>query len=224
MWLTVALLAVLAAIGAFQAVEDGPSEAREDATTTSTTAGSGPAPDDSQGGTATEAQPPVDPTAPLLPEGTGPLVVGRTLRDLEAGGLTLVVDQPTFRGTGGTCFDARVADVGDLVLRFRSPVPDEVITEPGDGVLGALVIDARRGSFRTTEAGVGLGSTVDELRKAYGEALDETRHPFLPSGQLLTYLPDEDAANGLAFTTDGGAVTSVAAGAVDLITSPESCS
>jgi hypothetical protein len=178
----------------------------------------------SPGSTASTAAPaPIDPAVPLTPDGVGPLTIGTPLRELQAQGApAIVVDQPTFRGTGGTCFDATVTGVPDLVLRFRSPDPGAGISDSGDGVLATVAVDAQLGSVRATEAGVALGATEDQVRAAYPEDLTQSDDDYMPGAHVLTYVP-EGTGNGIAFTTDGAAVTGITVGASDLIEFRESC-
>jgi hypothetical protein len=185
------------------------------------------APGDPQGagGSATTAGPaaPIDAVAPLTPGGVGPLTIGTPLRDLQAQGApAIVVDQPTFQGTGGTCFDATVTGVADLVLRFRSPQPGAGISDPAEGVLAAVAVDSQLGSMRATEAGIGLGASEDQVRAAYPEGLTQADYDYVPGGHVLTHVPS-GTGNGIAFMTDGTAVTGIVVGASDLIGYPEGC-
>ena len=166
---------------------------------------------------------PLDPSVDITPNGTGPLAVGATIRDLTATGVLVEVDQPTFDGSGGTCFDARVAGVADLELRFRSPDPAAGVVDPADGVLASVAIDAGLGSPRRTTAEIGLGASEDQVRRAYPEGLIETDHPFIAGGHLFTIESADGTGNGIAIQTDGRVVTNVAGGVLDVIRFPDGC-
>jgi hypothetical protein len=174
---------------------------------------------------ATTAPPvnPLDPSVDITPAGTGPLVIGATIRDLTAAGVVVEVDQPTFAGSGGTCFDGRVAGVPDLKLRFRSPDPAVGVADPADGVLASVAIDAGLGSVRRTTTEIGLGATEDEVRQAYPEGLLEAPHPFVAGGRLFTIESADESGNGLAIQTDGRVVTNVAGGVIDVVRFPDGC-
>ncbi|HEX8803491.1 MAG TPA: hypothetical protein VF743_04840 [Acidimicrobiales bacterium] len=221
-WIGAIVLSVLLVVSAAQDPDDGDDvRSAGGATTSSLPATTAPA---VPGAPATTPPAPIDPALGLTPAGVGPLSAGAILRDLQGGGIPVVVDQPTFTGTGGTCFDATVAGVPDLVLRFRSPNPGQGIADPGDGVLGSVAVDAQLGSTRTTEAGIGLGATEDQVRAAYGDVLQETDHPYVPGGHIFTHEPPGDGADtGIAFMTDGRVVTGIVVGDADLIGYPEGC-
>ena len=92
------------------------------------------------------------------------LPIPASARDLTTSGFFLQVDQRTFDASGGTCYDARIPGVGDLLLRFRSPDPTVGIADQGDGVLATVTIDAGVGSPRLTDAGFGLGTPEEQVR------------------------------------------------------------
>jgi hypothetical protein len=176
-------------------------------------------------GGATTAPPvnPLDPSVDITPAGTGPLLIGATIRDLTAAGVVVEVDLPTFAGSGGTCFDGRVAGVPDLKLRFRSPDPAVGVADPADGVLASVAIDAGLGSVRRTTTEIGLGATEDQVRQAYPEGLLEAPHPSVAGGRLFTIESADESGNGLAIQTDGRVVTSVAGGVIDVVRFPDGC-
>jgi hypothetical protein len=217
--LAVILSLIVIAVAVALEGQDDPEDVQAGGTTSTQASGG------TQGGGATTstAAPGFDMAAPLTPGGVGPLTIGTPLRELQAQGApTIVVDQPTFQGTGGTCFDATVTGVADLVLRFRSPQPGAGISDPQDGVLAAVAVDSQLGSMRTTEAGIGLGATEDQVRAAYPEDLSQTDYDYVPGGHVLTHVP-AGTGNGIAFMTDGTAVTGIVVGAADLIGYPEGC-
>jgi hypothetical protein len=214
----VVILAAAVAIGVSQGQPERGEDARTEGTTTTV------APTTVPGAAATVPPSPVDPAAGLTPNGVDELLVGRTMRDLTGTGVVVQVDQPTFDGSGGTCFDGRAQGVGDVLLRFRSPEPGVGVTDPADAVLASVRIDARVGSTRGTSAGVALGAPTDQVRAAYPEGLEEANHPFTPGGLILTIAGGDGNGNGLAFMTDGNVVTSIVAGSLDVIRIPEGCS
>ncbi|HEY8527809.1 MAG TPA: hypothetical protein VIL48_22780 [Acidimicrobiales bacterium] len=215
-WLVAIALSIAVIAVALANRDDAGEDVRADEATTTTAPGGegGEAP-------ATEA-PTIDPTAPLRADGVGPLAIGTPLRDLPAAGAPpIVVDRTTFDASGGTCFDARVSGVGDLVLHFRSPDPGVGIDDPNEAVLEAIAVDPQLGSLRTTEAGIGLGATEDDVRAAYPENMTESDHPY-GVGHVFTVDPP-DSENGIAIMTDGLTVNRIAVGATDLIGYPEGC-
>jgi hypothetical protein len=224
LWIVGALLTGVVVAGFLQGSGDGPGGTlTDDASTTTvapTTAPSGTPGDPA----ATPAPPPpIDPAAALSPAGIGPLAVGATIRDLSGAGIVPTIDQPTFDGTGGACFDGTIQNVGDLLLRFRSPDGTAGVTDPADAVLAVVAVDSQLGSPRTTEAGIGLGAPEDQVRAAYPGELVESQHPYLPGGHILTYEDPSGTGNGIAFMTDGATVVGIVTGATDLIGFPEGC-
>ena len=161
--------------------------------------------------------------APITPNAVGRLPIPASARDLTNSGFFLQVDQRTFDASGGTCYDARVAGPGDLLLRFRSPDPTVGIADQGDGVLATVTIDAGVGSPRLTDAGFGLGTPEEQVRAAYGEAVEELPHPFVTGGHILRIPNPDGNGNGVAYFTDGRVVTAIAVGQYDVIAVPDGC-
>jgi hypothetical protein len=62
------------------------------------------------------------------------------------------------------------------------------------------------------------------VRAAYPEGLEEANHPFTVGGHILTIAGGDDSGNGIAFMTDGAAVTTIAVGQLDVIRIPDGCS
>jgi hypothetical protein len=213
------LLAAAAAVGVLQGPDDeGGTEAGPTTTTVAPTTTAPAAPGES----APAAPPPVDPAAQLTPNAVGRLPIPAVSRDLAASGFVLQVDQATFDGSGGTCYDARIAGVPDLLLRFRSPDPSVGVTDPADGILATVSIDAGVGSSRTTQTGVAIGTPEDQVRAAYPDGLEDLPHPFVTGGHILR-ISDLGTGNGLAFFTDGFRVTGIAVGQYEVITVPDGC-
>ncbi|MDR3528352.1 MAG: hypothetical protein P4L57_13850 [Rhizomicrobium sp.] len=73
-----------------------------------------------------------------------------------------------------------------------------------------------------TAAGVGLGSSEEELLSAYGSAAVVKPNPGDPSWHTVT-IESPDHSNGLIFETDGKKVTSMRAGSYPAITLINGC-
>jgi hypothetical protein len=174
--------------------------------------------------TTTTAPGAIDASAPLAPDGVGPLRINTSFRDLQAAGIALTVDQATFEGSGGYCYDARVTGALDLLLRFRSPVPDEGVADPADGVLAAVGIDSGLPTTRTSNSGIGLGAAQDQVVSAYAGNLEDHSHPYLPGGHV--YIAPAAAQTGLAiaYLTDGSTVNQITVGAHDIVRYVDGCS
>jgi hypothetical protein len=165
----------------------------------------------------------VEPTAPLDPAGVGPLRIGATLGELQMAGVQVQHDPATFRGSGGTCYDAKVTGALDLRLRFRNPEGQRRVNEPTEGVLAAVGIESALPTTRTSNgSAIGLGAPQDQVLAAYPGILDERDHPFVPAGKIFR----ADAGNGLgiAFVTDGTAVIGITVGQLDVIRFVNDCS
>lgn len=221
----VVLLAGAAVVGLVRNRDDGRTETA--GTTTATTAPGAATTAPAAGGgtpaTTAPAAPPFDPAAPLTPSAVGRLPIPAVARDLGASGFALQVDQRTFDASGGTCYDARIAGAPDLLLRFRSPNPPAGVTDPNDGVLAAVSVEAGAGSPRLTDVGLGLGSPVDQVRAAYAGRYEELPHPFVAGGQVIRVGTQDGSGNGIAYFTDGLVVTAVAVGNWDVISVPDGC-
>ncbi|MFO7281226.1 MAG: hypothetical protein C0P77_012555 [Thermoanaerobacterales bacterium] len=157
----------------------------------------------------------IDPAEPLTPAGVGPLRIGATFAELQAAGVQLQVDQATFEGSGGTCYDAKIPGALDLILRFRPPDDRSSVDDPGEGVLASVSIESALPTTRATDSGLVLGSPQDQVLAAYGGNLDERQHPFIAGGRIFR----ADAGNGLgiAFFTDGLGVVRISVGFMDTI-------
>jgi hypothetical protein len=166
----------------------------------------------------------IDAAAPLAPDGVGPLHINTSFRDLQAGGVALTVDQATFEGSGGYCYDARVTGALDLVLRFRSPVPGEGVGDPADGVLAAVGIDSGLPTTRTTDSGIGLGAPQDQVLATYAGNLEDHSHPYIPGGHVLIAPAAPETGLAIAFLTDGATVNQITVGAHDIVRYVDGCS
>jgi hypothetical protein len=214
----VAILALLLVVTALQDPDDDSTTATD--ATTETTGGRTPTSDENE--PPAEAAPPatpppgtVDPAAPLTSAGVGPLRVGARLADLQAAGVIMQVDNSTFEGSGGMCYDAKVPGALDLVLRFRAPDGQGRANDPVEGVLASVTIESALPTSRTTDSGIALGSPQDQVLAAYAGNLDERPHPFVSGGRV--YRADSGNGTGVAFFTDGLGVIRISVGEMDTI-------
>ena len=215
-----AVVAVLVVIAALQSPDDETARTGDGDGQTESTDGRTPTSDEAAAPveTAPPATPPpgtIDPAAPLSPAGVGPLVVGASLADLQAAGMTIQHDDSTFRGSGGRCYEGRVAGALDLRLRFRAPDGQSRAEDPGQGVLTAVSIESGLPTSRTSDSGVGLGAPQDQVLAAYAGNLDDRPHPFVSAGHI--FRSDAGNGTGIAFLTDGTAVIGVTVGEMDAI-------
>jgi hypothetical protein len=220
----VALVGLLV-VGAMQDPDDSSTAGRE--STTDPSAGRSPTSDGAASSATTPPPTPptgsVDPAARLDPAGVGPLQVGATLGDLQAAGVQIQPDQATFRGSGGTCYDARVVGALDLRLRFRNPDGQRRATDPTHGVLAAISIESALPTSRATVGtDIALGASQDQVLAAYAGNLDERPHPFVPGGRIFR-TPVGDGTFGTAFLTDGQGVIGIAVGEMDVIRFVNDC-
>jgi hypothetical protein len=174
--------------------------------------------------TTTTAPGAVDASAPLAPDGVGPLRIGTSFRDLQAGDVALTVDQATFDGSGGSCYDARVTGALDLLLRFRSPVPGEGLADPADGVLAAVGIDSGLPTNRTSDKGIGLGAPQDKVLATYAGNLEDHSHPYIPDGHVFVAPSAPETGLAIAYLTDGYTVDQITVGAHDVVRYVDGCS
>jgi hypothetical protein len=142
-------------------------------------------------------------------------VVGASLADLQAAGMTIQHDDSMFRGSGGQCYEGRVAGALDLRLRFRAPDGQRRAEDPSQGVLAAVSIESGLPTARTSDSGIGLGAPQDQVLAAYAGNLDDRSHPFVSAGHILR--ADAGNGTGIAFLTDGTTVIGVSVGEMDAI-------
>jgi hypothetical protein len=215
----VAVVVLLVAIAALQEPDDETASTGGDDRQTESTDGRTPTSDESDAAaTSAPATPPpgtIDPAAPLTPAGVGPLVVGASLADLQAAGMTIQHDDSMFRGSGGQCYEGRVAGALDLRLRFRAPDGQRRAEDPSQGVLAAVSIESGLPTARTSDSGIGLGAPQDQVLAAYAGNLDDRSHPFVSAGHILR--ADAGNGTGIAFLTDGTTVIGVSVGEMEAI-------
>jgi hypothetical protein len=157
----------------------------------------------------------IDPGSPLEPGGVGPIRIGATLGDLQAAGVVLQVDEATYEGSGGSCYDAQVRGALDLELRFRPPEGLSSVDDPAQGVLVSVAIESARPTVRTSNTGLGLGVPQDQVLATYGGNLDQRPHPFASGG--IIFRADNGDGTGASFRTDGQRVIGIAVGLMDVI-------
>lgn len=144
----------------------------------------------------------------------------------------------SFGGIGPVEFGMTEAQVRAAV---RGPVRSDRRMQPNETCyyltpasgLGLMMLDARlaridvfRGNWRTPE-GLGIGSTENEVKKAYGGRVREELHPYTaPQGRYLIVRPERTRDRGLEllFETDGRVVTDFRAGKAEAVALKEGCS
>jgi hypothetical protein len=219
--LAIALIALLIA-AALQDPE--PETSTADSTATTATDGRAPTSEDTTTTVATTAPAgAIDPRAVVSPEGVGPLTINTSMRELQAAGLPITVDQATFDASGGSCWDAKVTDAVDLTLRFRSPFPGDGVEDPADGVLVAVGIESTLPTSRTSNTGIGLGAPQDQVLGTYAGNISDHNHPFVPGGHIYIASVGQGTGLGIAYLTDGAVVTGITAGAEDVIRFVDGC-
>ena len=173
--------------------------------------------------TTTTAPGTVSGSAPLAPAGVGPLRINTSFGDLQAAGVALTVDQATFEGSGGYCYDAKVAGALDLLLRFRSPVPDEGVADPADGVLVAVGIESDLPTTRKSDKGIGLGAPQDQVLATYAGNLEDHTHPYIPGGHVFIAPAAPETGLAIAYLTDGATVNQITVGTHDIVRYVDGC-
>lgn len=214
-----ALVVLLAVIAAVQSPDDDVTTGTGDGQTEATDGRTPTSGEDEAAPPTTPAPtlPPgtIDPAAPLAPAGVGPLVVGASLADLQAAGMTIQHDDSMYRGSGGQCYDGRVRGALDLRLRFRAPDGQRRASDPSQGVLTAVSIESGLPTSRASDTGIGLGAPQDQVLAAYAGNLDDRPHPFVSGGHI--FRADAGNGTGIAFLTDGTTVIGISVGEMDAI-------
>jgi hypothetical protein len=202
--------------------EDGDDPVRE---TTTTTALDGEVTTTQPGATATTIGQirGLEADTAMTPAGVGPLQIGSRLADLDGQSVERIVDESTFQGSDGTCFDVHLPAMLDLTLRYRSPDPARGVGDPREGVLASVTISTQTGSQRGSEAAMGLLAPEEAVREAHRGSIDVVDDPYLPGGEIYLVPATDGSGNGLAYTTDGEVVTAIAVGTLDTISSPQPC-
>ena len=102
----IVVTAVLIAAVLYDPDGETPAGDPDDTATAAATAGTSQSTTTTAPPTTTTAPGVVDASAPLAPDGVGPLRINTSYGDLQAAGVALTVDQATFDGSGGSCYDA----------------------------------------------------------------------------------------------------------------------
>jgi len=222
--LAIVVTAVLIAAALYD--PDGETRAADPADTATTAATAATSQSTTTTAPPTTTTPPgaVDASAPLAPDGVGSLRINTSFRDLQAAGVTLTVDQATFDGSGGSCYDARVTGSLDLLLRFRSPVPGEGLADPADGILATVGIQSALPTTRTSDKGIGLGAPQDQVLSTYAGNLEDHSHPYTPGGHVFIAPVGQDTGLAIAYLTDGFTVNQITVGAQDIVRYVDGCS
>lgn len=231
--ITLAVVVVLAGLLVLGSVVGGGSEDRGLTTDTTTAAGDDAAsePEPESEATTPPTPPPTPPplpgleaSVPLTPGGVGPLQTGSmTLHDVASTVAEPEIDLPTFDGSAGICYDARLPGAPDLILRVRSPHETQGAAGPLDGVLSSITITAELGSSRETEVGIGLGSSEEQLLNIHAGELVASENPFVPGGHIYLFRAPDGSGNGIAYVTDGRQVREINVGAADVVRLPHPC-
>ncbi len=153
--------------------------------------------------------------ARLSLDGLGPVDIGMTLAEAStAAGVQIRPIPESDLGRG--CLHAR-ADSGPDDRRFM------VV----DGRIARIEVSGRStsGPRTRTVSGIGVGSTEDEVKRAYPGRISVEGHPYVPSGHYLVYTPTDPALKhlGMVFETDGRVVTTFRAGLAGPVRWIEGC-
>ena len=158
--------------------------------------------------------------------GFGPIEEGMSVAEAEEIA-ELVLDPAEVEGFGGWCFHARVAGMEDaVVLMVLPPTPDAPVSDPSEGrIARATIEDATTTAPTTTDRGIGLGDTADDVRSAYeGIEIAESPHHYVEGGSYLDLVDPTDDSRMLRFETDAeGVVLAVHGGSGDAVPLVEGC-
>ncbi len=153
--------------------------------------------------------------------GLGPVMLGMTIQEAANAAGVSFVTAPFSQST-----------VCQYYLPENFDADKSVRTGPIDGI-GLMVvneqvirIDIWPGSPVKTRSGIGIGSTIDEVKAAYDGKLEVTDHPYT-DGNYLTLDSEASGTNlySLVFETDNsGKVVQFRAGQVPAVTWTEGCS
>jgi hypothetical protein len=151
----------------------------------------------------------------LTPTGLGKVEIGMTVAQAEAAlGTKLRVDR--LEDEPGACGYARRADGEDPGISYMVD---------GD-VINRIDVDGNDPAVPppdvTTEKGIGIGATEDQIRHAYGKAAIESPHPYT-AGPDSHYFKVTKGENALLFETYNGKVNTFRAGLSEAIDYIEGC-
>ena len=122
-----------------------------------------------------------------------------------------------------------VVDIGTNSTRLliADVAPDGALTQLKRESIVTRLGDRVDASGRvTTVSGMGKGSTEDAVKQTYPGRIEVQRHPYVPTGHYLVYVPADPALAHLSmiFETDGRVVTTFRAGMKGAVAQIEGCS
>lgn len=163
------------------------------------------------GATAHDASP-LNAGTPIGAAGAGAVKIGMTLRQAEAAtGQDFV---PIGDGRpGSVCWTARVKGVRGLGFMFK-------------GSRVARVDTGYPPARNPTAAGIRMGDSEAEVKRAYRGRISVERHLYDAGGHYLVYKPKQRALRNrrIIFETDGHRVTGIRAGRLPEVGFVEGCS
>lgn len=140
--------------------------------------------------------------AALTPQGLGDIMIGMTLAEASAAaGKELALD-PSFPADG-----CNVVSLNDGVYMIFE-----------NGLLMRISVN-KSANYRTPE-GIMIGSTEDQVKAAYGDALIVEPHKYVDGH----YLKTNQNESGYMFETNGSTVTAMHAGRYPTVAYIEACS
>ena len=125
----------------------------------------------------------------LTPDGWGPVRIGMTEAQVERALRVRLHGEPLESGDENACVEMDSARFPDVVFMFE------------DKKLGRISLWEK--STITTSRGIGLGSSADQVRRAYGRGLIASPHYYESApAEYLTYWVVK-GKRGVRFETDG---------------------
>jgi hypothetical protein len=146
-------------------------------------------------------------------QGIGPVQVGMTLDEASTAAGTPIRTRPgdPFEPGCEYAYAAAVPEMAFMVINGR---------------IARVDVGQRRGDRVTTVSGIGSGSTEDEVKRVYPGRIQVQRHPYVPTGHYLVYVPADSTLAHLSmiFETDGRVVTTFRSGLKGAVAQIEGCS
>ena len=164
-------------------------------------------------------------TSRLDIHGLGPVRAGMTVAEAErAAGVPLVVRREAFEAFEGRCYYATARGLPNVMFMIHAR-GDVAPADPRDGI---VVRAELRGPPWRTVTGLGVGATVDQVRRVYPGRLREEPHEYARErgGVYLTFEPPDQSAGrlGLRFVSeDGSRVNEIFGGDARAIQLVEGC-
>ncbi len=144
---------------------------------------------------------------PMTLRGMGPMQIGMTVAEIE-------------ETIGGTIVEPANIDTLDCVqTSIGGDLGSPVLTLVGStGFADRRLARIDMVAGHATRSGIGIGSTVDDVRETYGERIETT-------GPTMVYVPTDsaDAAYRIVIDTVGGEVTGVRNGELPWVSSTSPC-